>query len=205
VDVSFSAGSVAKNRKPTAGGLSSAALALQALMRKEVVTTPVRGIRFALCKKSDAARTSSNSVVSDPDADIESVWVSFLRLLHGPLAGGYDMDLTIRQSLVQSVAVVGSAYGAEREGTMVVGSIMRQPAFLSFPRCAHDRDERPNTGALRTGRSAGTAGGSIVSITPLWATSPWARTKPWATTWFKPSGKRTAGATGYRLCRGRSA
>ena len=116
------------------------------------------------------------------------------------------MDLTIRQSLVQSVAVVGSAYGADREGTMVgVRPVMRQPAFLSFPRCAHDRDERPNTGALRTGRSAGTAGGSF-SITPLWATSPWARTTPWETTErFKPSGKRTASATGYWLCPRRSA
>jgi hypothetical protein len=125
------------------------------------------------------------------------------------------MDLTIRQSLVHSVAVVGSATGAVGEGTMVVGSIMpgrfmRQPAFLSFPRCAHDRDERrdgderPNTGALRTGRSAGTAGGFIVSSTPLWA-----RTSAWRITpRFKPCrlhAKRTAGATGYRLCRGRSA
>ena len=130
------------------------------------------------------------------------------------------MDLTIRQSLVQSVAVVGSAVGADREGTMVVRSIirqrfMRQPAFLSFPRCAHDRnghdrDERPNTGALRTGRSAGTAGGSF-SITPLWASSPCARTSPRGTTpWqiterFKPSGKRLASTTGYRLCPRRSA
>ena len=120
------------------------------------------------------------------------------------------MDLTIRQSLVQSVAVVGSAVGADREGTMVVGSIirqrfMRQPAFLSFPRCAHDRnghdrDERPNSGALRTGRSAGTAGGSIVSITPLWLRTPWETTPR-----SKPCGKRAASAAGYRLHRGRSA
>ena len=130
------------------------------------------------------------------------------------------MDLTIRQSLVQSVAVVGSAIGADREGTMVVRSIMperfmRQPAFLSFPRCAHDRnghdrDERPNTGALRTGRSAGTAGGSF-SITPLWArtsprgTTPWETTKWRTTPSFKPSGKRLARTTGYRLCPRRSA
>lgn len=121
------------------------------------------------------------------------------------------MDLTIRQSLVQSVAVVGSAFGADREGTMVgVRPVMRQPAFLSFPRCAHDRnghdrDERPNSGALRTGRSAGTAGGSFL-FTPLWATAPWARTTPWEiTARFKPSGKRTASATGYRLCPRRSA
>ena len=116
------------------------------------------------------------------------------------------MDLTIRQSLVQSVAVVGSVF-ADREG-MVVGTRqvmrprnLRQPAFLSFPRCAHDRDERPNTGALRTGRSAGTAGGSIVSIAPLWL-----RTTPWETTpRSKPSGKRAASAAGYRLHRGCSA
>ena len=107
------------------------------------------------------------------------------------------MDLTIRQSLVRSVAVVGSAFGADREGAMVVGS-MRQPAFLSFPRClhdrnghdrsGHDREQRPNCGALRTGRSAGTAGGFTVSITPLWARTPWettARLKPCG-----PRGKR---------------
>src|SRR5688572_8201870 len=110
------------------------------------------------------------------------------------------MDLTIRQSLVRSVAVVGSVYGADREGTMVVRPGMRQPAFLSFPRCAHDRDERPNTGALRTGRSAGTAGGSIVSSTPLWLRTPWETTPR-----SKPCGKRAASAAGYRLHRGRSA
>jgi len=69
------------------------------------------------------------------------------------------MDLAIHQSLVHSVGIVGRTCGAPRNGAMVG---LRHPlASLFYPMRADDRDERPNQGAVRTGRSVGTAGGSL--------------------------------------------
>jgi hypothetical protein len=93
------------------------------------------------------------------------------------------MDLTIRQTRVLCVATIGRTFGVRREGALV--GVHAPSATLSDP-MRHMRDERPNRGAawaaLRTGRSAGTAGG-YSRFTPI---------APRTCAWFGREDKRQA-------------